>query len=361
MSQFYLETISKKMNTTKKYLLFILIIIVFINNSKAQDASFSQYYSSSLYLNPAMAGMEPTVAFLSNYRQQWRSIVMPYITSQVSIIHPITNPTGGRNLHIGGVGLSLLNDLAGDGNFKTNGVNANGAYNLYFTQEENQILTFGLQVGVIQKRIDYSNLQWGEQYNPYIGFDATINPEVGVNSGTTYADIGAGVIYNYVGFKKAINPVTGFVGFSAYHLNAPNESFYTSMVAKLPRLYKAHGGINILIGDKFKISPNVLFMYQGGRMLFNSGLYATFNLYEKDENIKTLLPSELIFGVWHRLKDSFIFSVGVNNETYTFAMSYDVNSSNMRSYTQGRGAFEVSLSLRKARDKRFKRFNTPRI
>lgn len=341
------------------FLLTILLIATW--QAKAQDASFSQYYASSMYLNPAMAGMEPTVAFLSNYRQQWRSIAVPYVTSQVSIIHPIITPTGGRNLHIGGVGLSLFNDLAGDGNFKTTGVNLNGAYNLYFTEMENQVLTFGLQLGVVQKRIDYTNLQWGEQYNPYIGFDATVNPEIGVNSGKTYADVSAGVMYNYVGFKKEINPITGFVGLSAYHLSSPNESFYTSMVANLPRLYKLHGGINIKAGEKITFSPNVLFMSQGSRNLLNSGLYTTFNLYEKEENVKTLMPSELIIGAWYRMRDAFIFSAGVSNECYTLAFSYDVNSSNMRSYTQGRGAFEVSLSVRKARDKRFKRFNTPRI
>ena len=345
----------------QNYIKLLCLVLSFSVEAVAQDASFSQYYASSIYLNPAMAGLEPTVAFLSNYRQQWRSIVVPYVTSQVSIIHPIITPTGGRNLHLGGVGLSLLNDVAGDGNFKTTGVNANGAYNLYFTQEEDQIITFGLQLGVIQKRIDYTNLQWGEQYNPYIGFDATVNPEVGVNSGKTYADIGAGVMYNYVGFKKEENPITGFVGLSAYHLNGPNESFYNSMVAKLPRLYKAHGGLNIQASEKVKFSPNVLYMMQGNRNLLNGGLYATFNLYERDEKVNNIIPSELIFGAWYRMRDAFIFSAGVSNECYTIAFSYDINSSNMRSYTQGRGAFEVSLSVRKARDKRFKRFNTPRI
>lgn len=346
----------------KKSLILVLITLLLImTKAVAQDASFSQYYASSMYLNPAMAGTEPTVAFLSNYRQQWRSIVVPYVTSQVSIIHPIISPIGGRNLHVGGVGLSLLNDLAGDGNFKTTGVNLNGAYNLYLTQEESQILTFGVQLGVVQKRIDYTNLQWGEQYNPYIGFDATVNPEIGVNAGKTYADVSAGFIYNFVGYRKQPNPVTGFIGLAAYHLSSPNESFYNTMVAKLPRLYKLHGGLNILAGERIKISPNALWMYQGNRMLTNVGMYVTFNLYEKNETNKTLSPSELIFGGWYRMKDSFIFSAGVSNECYTVAVSYDINSSNMRSYTQGRGAFEISLSVRKARDTRFKRFNTPRI
>ena len=133
------------------------------------------------------------------------------------------------------------------------------------------------------------------------------------------------------------------------------------MVANLPRLYKLHGGLNIKAGDKVTFSPNVLFMSQGNRNLLNGGLYTTFNLYEKNENVITLMPSELIFGAWYRMRDAFIFSAGVSNECYTLAFSYDINSSNMRSYTQGRGAFEVSLSVRKARDKRFKRFNTPRI
>jgi type IX secretion system PorP/SprF family membrane protein len=346
----------------KRFKVLHLFLWIFIQtNIFAQDAGFSQYYSASLYLNPAMAGMEPTVAFSSNFRQQWRSIVIPYVTSQISIIHPILRPTGGRNLHIGGAGISLLNDVAGDGNFKTTAVNANGAYNLYFSNEETSVLTFGMQLGVVQKRVDYTNLQWGEQYNPYIGFDATVNPEVGINSGKTYADVSAGILYNYVGFKKAVNPITGYLGLAGYHLSTPNESFYETMVARLPRLIKVHGGLNILVGDKFKLSPSALFMMQGGRNITNAGMYATFMLYEVDENVKLLKPSELIIGTWYRLRDSFIFSAGISNECYSLAFSYDFNASNLRSYTQGRGAFEVSLSVRKARDKRYKRFNTPRI
>lgn len=348
------------MKTGKKLAMLVALVYAIIQHAWAQDPLFSQYYASALYLNPAMAGLEPTPTFSSNYREQWRSIVIPYITSQISLIHPVYAKTGGRELQIGGAGLSFYNDRAGDGNFKTIGLNINAAYNLYFMGNESQYLTFGLQGGLIQKRVDYTNLTWGEQYNPYIGYDASINPGIGVNAGKSYADIGAGLIYSYKGEKNLKNPLTGFAGFSAYHINRPNESFYKTLVARLPVLYKIHGGLNIMASEKIKISPNVLAMMQGNIRLLNAGMYVTYDI-SGDEKIKTLKPTEFIVGGWYRLKDSFIISTGIASANYTLGFSYDVNNSNLRSSTQGRGAFEISLAVRQVKSNRYKRYHTPRI
>lgn len=347
------------MKRLKKIVISFVLLLAALNDAQSQDPLFSQYYASSLYLNPAMAGQEPTPTFSSNYRQQWRSIVIPYVTTQASFIIPFFAKRAGKELHVGGVGLSFYNDRAGDGNFKTTGINLNGAYNLYFSHDERQSITFGVQAGFIQKRVDYTNLEWGSQYNPYIGYDATVNPGIGVNSGKTYPDIGAGIIYNYRGSRLVQDPVTGFAGFSAFHLNNPNESFYKTLIARLPVLYKIHGGINIKASNKVEISPNVLLMMQGNNKLLNGGTYLTYTMF--DEKIKSLKPTDIIFGAWYRLGDAFIFSTGLSSDIYTLGFSYDFNNSNLRSSTQGRGAFEISLTVRQIKEKKYRRFNTPRI
>ncbi|NJL75896.1 MAG: type IX secretion system membrane protein PorP/SprF [Saprospiraceae bacterium] len=50
-------------------------------NMGAQDLHFSQFYHSPLNLNPALAGVHyGDFSFVSNYRSQWESIAVDYLT-----------------------------------------------------------------------------------------------------------------------------------------------------------------------------------------------------------------------------------------------------------------------------------------
>ncbi|HEY8402750.1 MAG TPA: PorP/SprF family type IX secretion system membrane protein [Cytophagaceae bacterium] len=337
--------------------IFIAIVFIAFIKGHGQDAHFSQYYSSGLYLNPAMAGADPNITFSSNYRTQWRSIVLPYVTSQLSMIYPIYNS---NEQHLGGVGASLFNDRAGDGNLKTTGFSINGAYNLPLEKHRRQFISFGVQLGFIQKSIDYTNLHWGEQFNPFMGFDANgPNPSVGINTGRTYPDVSAGFFYFFNPQRDlSYSLISAYIGASAYHINKPNESLYNAWVSKLPVLYKGHAGLSVNVGKHIGISPNALFMMQYDRMHVNSGLYVSYFTNNKSKN---LTPDELTIGAWYRLGDSFIFSTGFGNDYYTLGFSYDLNTSSLRYNTMGRGAYEISMILHVLKKRKVKRYYTPRI
>jgi type IX secretion system PorP/SprF family membrane protein len=343
-----------------RFLLTGVILSGCINIGLAQDATFSQYYASALYLNPAMAGTMPYLQFSSNNRTQWRSIVVPYVTNQISLIAPIYTKDVRRN-HIGGIGFSFYNDRAGEGNLKANGFNLNAAYNLWLSANRMQVITFGLQAGFIQKTIDFTNLQWGSQYDPYVGFSATNIPadQLKVKRNKTYGDVGAGIMYNFNVNRDYTNKgFSGYVGFSAYHLNQPNESLIEGLNSPLPILYKGHLGFEVHAAKRLNISPNVLFMMQNNIQQLNAGMYLTY-LYP--EQTKALAPTYIILGGWYRLNDAYIVSAGFGNDKYTLGFSYDYNSSSLRTNTQGKGAYEISLSVRRVKVKGIKIFNTPRI
>lgn len=348
------------MNSKLKILSLLLVLQVSIA-CLGQDAQFSQYYSSELYLNPAMAGTEPDMVFSSNYRTQWRSIVIPYTTSQVSAIKPFYSP-GVKMKHWGGAGLSFYNDRAGDGNFKTLGVSATFAYNLQLSDKNGGTnIAFGLQGGIIQKNVDYTNLEWGSQFNPYVGFDATVDPgEAALGSGRLYPDINSGIVF-YYNSEQDFNAkkTAGYFGISGYHLNTPNESFIPSVSAQLPILYKFHGGILFPISTRLKFSPNVLGMWQNDVYHLNGGVYFLWHAF--DASSPVFQGSDIILGAWYRYRDSFIFSTGLSHKNYTLGFAYDFNSSNLRHYTTGRGAYEFSLTIRKGKERKFKRIATPRI
>lgn len=338
-------------------LIFILTLII-AAKTIGQDAAFSQYYASALYLNPAMAGVEEGIALSTNYRTQWRSVSIPYVTNQISLIYPFFKSEL-TDSHKGSAGLSVYNDRAGDGNFKTLGVNLNLAYDLWLDDRSVNVIMFGLQGGVIQKRIDYTNLQWGEQYNPFIGFDVNQVPtEANFGDGSFYPDFGAGFIY-YYNPHRDYGKVSGYFGTAVYHINEPNESFVENVESNLPRLYKVHGGAEYELSEKATLSPNLLLMFQNEKQHTNLGMYFGYQVFQSTN--EALATTQLTAGVWHRIGDAFIGSIGLVNDAYSIGFSYDYNSSSLRYNTRGRGAYEVSLTLRKITTTKNKKFATPRI
>lgn len=341
----------------KKIIILSITLITIIGIVKGQDAAFSQFYSSSLYLNPALAGNEQALTLSTNYRTQWRSIVLPYVTSQASIIHPIYKEDFTK-IHVGGFGVSMFNDRAGDGNFKTLGLNLNFAYNLWLDQSFRHRLSVGLQAGFVQKRVDYTNLQWGEQFNPFIGFDATIDPtEADFGDGRLYPDFSVGIMYHYDPTQQL--DISPYIGISFYHINRPDESFVNGVESKLPLLVKINGGLNYRLSEDLSISPNVLFLRQAQQDQLNLGVYGEYKVFYGDRGILT--QTSIIGGVWYRVSDAVITSLGLTNANYTIAFSYDYNTSSLRFATRGRGAYEISLTLRKFKEQTTKRYATPRI
>ncbi len=340
--------------------IFIILLIGVLGKVSAQDATFSQYYSSSLYLNPSFAGIERDITFSSNYRSQWQSIIQPYVTNQLSFIYPIYVDEI-KEIHMGGIGASIYTDRAGEGNFKTLGANFNAGYKLPFKSETSSIV-IGTQLGVIQKSLDLSQLQWGEQYNTFIGFDASKVPtEDNIMTSHSYFDLGIGAMYHYnPNLEEGDRKVSGFFGISTYHLNQPNESLIENEQSKLPILYKGHGGINFPFSTRFIVSPNFLVASQNAGYHFNGGLYLTYLLYQESPSA-ILKGSEVTLGGWYRNEDAFIMSVGLTHKAYTLGFSYDWNTSTLRYATKGRGAYEISLTLRRVKDRSPKHIATPRI
>lgn len=341
-----------------------------INIASGQDATFSQYYASSLYLNPAMAGITPAWTLAMNYRSQWRSVLdkHPYTTTQASLIAPFQSKNI-KERHWGGAGISIFNDRApiisatGDhASYATTGVNANFAYILPLSSMQN--LIFGVNLGAIYKTIDNSALNWGTQYDPTAvgGYNGQLNNPAStdnLNSSKLMPDVGAGVLYYFnPGRDYETKGMSGFAGFSAYHLNAPNESLYKGNVRVLPVLMKAHAGVEVSLSKKINVSPNILLAFQNGVNQFNGGGYFTYMFAPQSE---VYAPNVFILGGWYRLRDAAIISTGIGNDFYTLGFSYDLNSSDLRKVSGGRGAYEISLKITKPNPRKKTRYFTPRI
>ncbi|MES2733486.1 MAG: PorP/SprF family type IX secretion system membrane protein, partial [Bacteroidota bacterium] len=157
-------------------------LLHFCPAAQAQDPHFSQYYAATLYLNPALAGVEKDIVFSLNHRTQWRSLGFAQNTSQFSFIAPISHKNP-RRMHPYSLGLSAYNDVAGEnGSFSIMGAHVSFAYNLPFDKQASQMISLGIQAGMIQKQMDGSQLQWGSQFDPSMGY----NPDLMANASLNY-------------------------------------------------------------------------------------------------------------------------------------------------------------------------------
>ena len=327
----------------------------------AQNPYFSQYYASPLYLNPALSGANREISFSVNHRTQWNSNNAPYEISQFSIMYPLLSK-GARQNHLGGLGFSIYQDIAGEGGIlKTLGISGSGSYRLSLN-ESNTIL-LGLQAGIIQKRVDFSNLRWGSQYDNIIGYDDRITPSIGdFNESTLFPVFDAGFFWHYTNQSPSYNmPSRGwalFSGFTASNINQPDESFLKDGKSRLPMLFKLHGGLDYRTSRTLKISPNYMLMYQNGNTQYNVGTYLTYT-FISDAYSRNPKVFDMQIGAWHRINDGFIFMAGGSGRNFSLGFSYDINTSSLRYDNLGKSSYEISIKYKIKKGKEIRKFSTP--
>ncbi|MEX1002802.1 MAG: PorP/SprF family type IX secretion system membrane protein [Crocinitomicaceae bacterium] len=318
--------------------LYLLLFCCFsLNGLKAQDWHLSMYDAAPMYLNPALTGVvDGQWRIHGQYRNQWSSVnYKAYNTALISFDVPYKK---------WGFGAQIVNYRAGIGNFNAlQGVGSIG-YTISLDKRRAHNITFGVQGGLTQKRVEYQLHTYNSQYTTTNGggFDN------GLASGETFneqafiiPELNAGLLYYYAKQQTRLNP---FLGISAFNLLTPNESWYGAN-NKLPMRFYAHAGTRINITETFYLIPKVLFMYQEPftelTFAVDAGIY--------------LKPSEfyILGGLTFRNRDAFIASIGAKKANYIAKVSYDVNLSKLAIASSYRGGFEISFTyMHQKKDKK---------
>lgn len=296
-----------------------------------QDFHLSQYDAATFYMNPALTGKfaGDHRAHL-HYRNQWASLnIKPFITTAISYDKP-----SGKN---SGFGIMLLNDRAGLGSYNVLNLLLSGSYDLSLFINKPHRIAAGVHAGFISKSVNMDNLYFHNQYSSSGGgiFNTSLaSGEESFLSGKNVflPEINAGILYYYSSVKSRLNP---FAGFSAFHLTSPQESFY-GVRNKLPRRYLFHVGLRINITGNLQLFPKFLIMRQ-----VNAGE----NDYGMDLNY--YLPSSrtwIIAGIMYRNRDALSAVTGVRYGKFLYRFSYDINVSTLKEYSNGRGAYEFSVT-----------------
>lgn len=314
----------------------------------AQDFQLSQYDAPPLFLNPAMTGMfDGQYRAHLHYRTQWAAVASkPFTTAGVSFDMPIKKF---------GVGAQVLNYSAGAGRYNVTSALLSFGYDVVFDKENHHHLALGMQGGIIQKSLNTTGLTFANQYTGVNGGTFAQGVASGENfSSTSFTmeDINAGFLYYYAKESAKYNP---FVGLSVFHLSQPTESFYwTSNGNKLMVRNYFHGGVKVNINEKIQLLPKFLYMKQGNVSSTTTSLLVHYFLKESD--------TYLILGVAQRSNDATIFEFGLKKGSYQARVSYDVNTSALRTAgSSSNGAFEISLTYTARRSKPNPLANCPRL
>lgn len=323
------------MGNTKKILLILLLNLYFSpTGAKSQDLHFSQYNNSPLLVNPANTGFSNFYDYRVgiNNRTQWAATNVPYKTFSVwGDVQLFRKKSESGWLGLGGI---LLNDVAGTGSLTSTKIFGNIAYHTMI--DDNNLLSFGISGGVVQKMIDYTKLTFDNQWNnKFFDIDAP-SGEPFVTNNANYIDLNAGINYSwYANDNFYFN-----LGVSAMHLNNPAETFFnpSTVNAKLSTRYNGFINATIKLNDVAIISPMVYYSSISTSNELVLGFNGQYNLSGDGGN------TQLLYGAYYRNKDAVAPALGFQLNNIQLMFNYDATTSNLTNYAAFRSAYELSVT-----------------
>lgn len=329
----------------KNFLISYSILLLLSGSLKAQDFHLSMYDAGPLFLNPALTGVvDANFRAHAQYRNQWRSVAFkPYSTALLSVDAP-----KGK----WGFGGQIMNMRAGVGNYNVLQGLFSVSYAVPLDKNKFNNISFGMQAGVTQKRIEAGLYTFDNQYSSTNGgyFDKSIPSGESFNRQSFITEqLNAGFMYFNAKQQSRFNP---FFGYSVFNLTNPRETYYQTN-NKLPIRHYVHAGLRINVTELFYILPKALIMMQKN---------ATEQLYSVDMGY-FFKEQEfyLLAGVNYRNKDATVIYVGARKSNYIAKIAYDANTSSLKDVSKYRGAFEISFTYLGKKSKSKELRHCPRL
>jgi type IX secretion system PorP/SprF family membrane protein len=271
----------------------------------AQDPQYSQFYAAPLYLNPALAGATNQARAGINYRNQWPAIDANFTTTSVYFDYFIEDKNSG-------IGAMITRDVEGLAGLQSISLALQYSYELQI----NKKLGFkpGFQAAVYNRNVNFDKLTFGDQFDQYGNLLTSESPDIAAlrtAASKTFVDLSAGGVF----FTKV-----AWLGFSAFHLNRPNQSISNDGRSPLPIKYSIHGGFKFfmkpgVVGNgvyarnaERSIAPAVQYRHQGKFDQLDLGLYFT--------------AEPIVLGGWYRGVPFKNIEGTVNNESIVLLLGF---------------------------------------
>ena len=334
----------------KKINRFLLVIYLAatVTGAISQDIHFSQFYETPLLINPALTGaFNGDVRAIINYKNQWKSISNPYRTEMFSFDAGILKKKWSRT-HLS-TGILIYNDKAGKSKFGTTQVNL--ALSATVSLNDKNAVSAGLLGGIAQKGIKNTDLKWGNQYdetssaynpNAASGEEGVLNADPSI-----YGDFGAGLNWSFINKPANMTSNDKFtvnVGAGFFHINKPSQKFYAGDIENLYTKLVIHGKSYIGLKNKsIAIVPGFMFLKQKTAQEINAGALIRYSLKEESKYTGFVKESAFYLGGYFRVGDAFIPTVAFEIANFSVGLNYDINISNLKTASNGKGGFEISL------------------
>jgi type IX secretion system PorP/SprF family membrane protein len=315
-----------------------MLLLVTITN--AQDFTFSQFYEMPMLRNPALAGVSNAdVRIQSSFRSQWSSITIPYQTQALSA--EVRFPIGFTDDYITG-GLQVTNDVAGDS--KLGRIQLLPVITFHKSiNDDYSYLNFSLMGGLVQSQFDPSKMTFDDEYIQGLGFTPGTTNQVFTKTSLSYTDLSAGLSYN----SSNDIDVRYYLGVAGYHLIRSKVSFYNEDNVILKPRYVINAGINMPTGDNDRFFVYGDYLMQGGNHQFLSGLLYK-HIFSNDWTVddEETNVTALTIGGAYRWADAFVPILKLDMNKFFVGVSYDVNTSSLKSYSQLRGGYEFTAGFK---------------
>ncbi|MEO7265920.1 MAG: PorP/SprF family type IX secretion system membrane protein [Ferruginibacter sp.] len=329
---------------TPRFLSFLISGLLFTAPlTYGQDIHFSQIFETPLLRNPALAGIfTGDVRIQSVYRSQWNSVTDAYKT--VSLNGEYKLPVGNGDDYLT-IGAQVLYDRAGTVALTSTHLLPAINYHKSLSAEKNMYISMAFMGGLVQRNIDRSKMTTNNQFNG-TGYDGGLNNgETFSNPNYSYLDGSAGMSFNTQLGENADNNL--ILGVAYHHFNqAKKISFYSSNEYEMKPKWVGSAGVRMGITDYSFLTIQADYSQQGTYTETIAGMLYSWKL-DDWENPRYILHA----GAYFRLKDAMIPVVKLECKPIAIAVSYDANISPLKSASQGRGGFELSLSWQKYLDK----------
>ncbi|MCT4560084.1 MAG: PorP/SprF family type IX secretion system membrane protein [Crocinitomicaceae bacterium] len=310
-------------------LLYLLAFLTCFSRSvSAQDVHWSQYFNNPVYLSPSNTGnFDADIRLIGNYRNQWKSVTIPYSTFQFSGEYIVKNF---QNISFG---VQFLNDAVGDGNLTTNELVFTAAQQISLPAFPDSKLRAGLALGFQSKRLNPSAFYFDNQFINGEFEPTAATGETNLAAQKSSLSSGIGLSFEQVLHPKHILQSS----WGLFNLSRPNQGFYGAKVIRDLRS-------TFSLEDHYSYSDRIGF--QPGIFLNKQGKYTEFILGSRISYVLNKKPKEytaLLGGLYYRWKDALYLYTGLDYQNWRFGLSYDFNFSKLTPASNVRGGIELSV------------------
>ncbi len=300
-----------------KYIIFCFFCMLFFSNEelKGQDLHYSQFYNAPLTISPGLTGIfNGDERFMVSFRDQGRSIPVPYLTFSLSYDRKIYPKRSRKGFF--GIGGFFNYDKQGDSKLRLLNLNLAGSYTRLINTKN--LITIGGLIGYANRGFDPINLTWDSQWDQTTNRFIENAPSGESFNFESFNFIESALGLNYRWQKSERTKLD--LGVGAFHLITPKAKFYNDVDQDLPIRIALYGIHSRELSEKLDLQVDLLYQMQNSYREIILGGYLNFYLNQQRGKNRQVRA-----GLGYRFRGKVpFFKLGLRWNDFFISASYDL-------------------------------------